>query len=278
VRKLFGMAVRRKAPVILATVLTLAIAGTALASVRGTTLKMGVTNILTGNYITAFYATVAGPALLIRNGSTSSLSSAIRAWAPYGGTPLDLVARAGFPVMKVSNTVPIANLNADLVDSYSANGLTRAARAEGTPLSGLQLTTNEQSVGLLTIAAPSSGFVLVNGTVAIDNQSGTPCRNVPFGRLRHIQSGAHSNYVLNQFETTTRWVTYTWTYVFPVSAGTNTFDTRLRLDTSCTGIIAWYWQMTGQYGPFGSTGTGALGASGAGTSGKATTSVTRPQR
>jgi hypothetical protein len=126
-RRFFGMAARRKAPVVLATVLTLAIAGTALASVRGTTLKMGVSNVLTGNYITAFAATVAGPALQIRNASTSSLSSAIRAWAPYGGIPLDLVARAGFPVMKVSNEVKIAHLNADLLDGVDSSGFARPA-------------------------------------------------------------------------------------------------------------------------------------------------------
>jgi hypothetical protein len=115
------MAARRKAPVVLAVVLTLAIAGTALAAARGTTLKMGVLNSLTGNYITSFYSVVGGPAYVFRNGSTLLGSSAIRAWAPYGGTPLELFARAGYPVMRVSNAVKVVNLHADLLDTFSAS-------------------------------------------------------------------------------------------------------------------------------------------------------------
>jgi hypothetical protein len=121
VRKLFGMAVRRKAPVVLAVVLTLALAGTALAAARGTVLRMGVLNSLTGNYITSFYSVVGGPAYVFRNGSTLLGSSAIRAWAPYGGTPLELYARAGFPVMRVSNAIKVVNLNADLLDTLNTS-------------------------------------------------------------------------------------------------------------------------------------------------------------
>jgi hypothetical protein len=116
------MAVRRKAPVVLATVLTLAVAGTALASVRGTTLKMGLSNVLTGNYITSFAATVLNaPAFIIRNNSTTAASSALRVWAPYGGTPLELFAKAGNPVMKLSNAVKITNLNADQLDNKNSD-------------------------------------------------------------------------------------------------------------------------------------------------------------
>jgi len=123
------MAARRKAPVVLATILTLAIAGTALASVRGTTLKMGLSNVLTGNYITSFAATVLNaPAFIIRNNSTTAASSALRVWAPYGGVPLELYAKAGNPVMKVSNAIKVVNLNADLLDSLDSTAFARSAQ------------------------------------------------------------------------------------------------------------------------------------------------------
>jgi hypothetical protein len=281
------MAVHRKAPVILATVLTLAIAGTALASVRGTTLKMGVTNSLTGNYITAFYATVAGPALLIRNGSTSSLSSAIRAWAPYGGTPLDLVARAGFPVMKVSNTVKIANLNADLLDNFSAsvsnvantiavrdgagainanlngnastvggfaaNGLTRVARGGSSATTAFN-TSTATPYGTVSIVAPAAGFVKVDASLTvIDSSCASDCYVTAY--LRHQGPNTISTFpAQTYFDEPLANVALTW--VFPVNAGTNTFETA---SYGQTGVSGWYAQMSAHYSPFGSTGAGTLG-------------------
>jgi hypothetical protein len=116
------MVARRKAPVVLATVLVLAIAGTAFAAARGTVLRMGLSNVLTGNYITSFAATVLNaPAVIIRNNSTTAASSALRVWAPYGGVPLELYAKAGAAPMRVNSAVKVTNLNADRLDGLDSS-------------------------------------------------------------------------------------------------------------------------------------------------------------
>jgi hypothetical protein len=255
-RKLFGMAARRKAPVVLASVLVLAIAGTTFAAARGTVLKMGVSNVLTGNYITAFAATVAGPALQIRNASTLVGSSAIRAWAPYGGTPLELAARAGYPVMRVSNTVKVTNLNSDLVDGYDANGLTRVALNYTS--TDLTLTTTATTHVTVAITVPAAGFVSLNADARI-LQSGctTGCSAVmwiqrtngglyvPFGFIQDLYGHGNSN------------INASW--VLPVDAGTNTVALQLwRLggDGTITGDQS---DISLQYSPFGSSGGNTLG-------------------
>jgi hypothetical protein len=120
-RRLFGMAARRKAPVVLASVLVLAMAGVAFASAPGTVIRMGVINTITGNYATTLQGTVSSIVLQVRNNSTLAGSAALRAYSPYGGVPLDLRAKAGNPVMRVNNTVKVPNLNADLLDTRNSD-------------------------------------------------------------------------------------------------------------------------------------------------------------
>jgi hypothetical protein len=160
------MAVRRKAPVVLATVLTLAIAGTALASVRGTTLKMGLSNVLTGNYITSFAATVLNaPAFIIRNNSTTAASSALRVWAPYGGVPLEIYGKTTAAPMRVNSTVKVTNLNADRLDNLDSSAFARSI--------GSVVETQ-----VVTGSSPSS----TNSTTFADVAGATTTVTVPAGQ------------------------------------------------------------------------------------------------
>lgn len=54
--RLFGMVARRRAPIVVGTLLAVEVVGTAFASAPGTVLRMGVINTITGNYLTTFQA------------------------------------------------------------------------------------------------------------------------------------------------------------------------------------------------------------------------------
>jgi hypothetical protein len=47
-------------------------------------------------------------------------------------------------------------------------------------------------------------------------------------------------------------------YVFPVSAGVNTFEIRIFRDSGNGGLSAWYGELAAIYTPFGPTGTGSV--------------------
>src|SRR5688572_20816756 len=119
-RRLFGMAARRKAPVLVGTVLAMALVGTAFASAPGTVIRMGVVNTITGNYMTTLQGTVSSWLFQARNNSATSTSAAILAYSPFGGVPLDLRAKFGQPPMRVNSNVKVPLLNADRVDYYHA--------------------------------------------------------------------------------------------------------------------------------------------------------------
>jgi hypothetical protein len=269
-RRLFGMAARRKAPVVLASVLVLAIAGTAIASVRGTTLKMGISNVLTGNYITSFAATVLNaPGFIIRNNSTTAASSALRVWAPYGGVPLEVYGKTTSAPMRVNSGVKVTNLNADRLDDYHANSLVRAAVASsGTSGALFAITTNYptyQDTITLNITAPTSGFVIVNAGTSVENAGGA-CTGFACGifvRVQHSATSAISPYlVVDADNANSPDNAATVSYVFPVSAGAQAFILQMTRGSGATQAMSYFSaNMNGLFIPFGSTGAGTLGIS-----------------
>jgi hypothetical protein len=115
------MVARRKAAIAVGTLLAVAVVGTTFASAPGTVLRMGVTNTITGNYVTTLQGTVSSWVFQARNNSATSTSAAILAYSPFGGVPLDLRAKLGQPPMRVNSNVRVLNLNADRVDYYHAS-------------------------------------------------------------------------------------------------------------------------------------------------------------
>jgi hypothetical protein len=262
------MAARRKTPVVVGTLLAVALVGTVFASAPGTVIRMGVYNTITGNYATTLQGAVSTMVLQVRNSSTSSASAAIRAYAPYGGVPLDLRARSTNPVMRVSNSIRVPNLNADKVDGYDANSLVRTATASsGVGGDLFAITTNYptyQNTITLSITAPTSGFVLINAGASVEN--GGACSGFACGiflRIQHSATSAISPYVVVDADNANSPDNAaTVSYVFPVSAGPQAFILQMTKGSGGTQTMYYFSaNANALFVPFGSTGTGTLGAS-----------------
>jgi hypothetical protein len=229
------------------TALTLVMASAAWAgSGVGGVFNLGVTNSV--DAITTLVGSVAGPSVRIDNNSTNAAARA-----------LDLQVEAGKPPMNVNSTTKVAKLNSDSLDGKSAEQLSRVGQMSTTAT--LALTTSLQSYGgQLSITAPASGFVRVNGNVTVRNSGCTSgCQFSAYAR--HIQS--NTTFVPAEGEALNTFGNASLDGVFPVNAGVNTFDIRLsRFDGTGT-LNGWFGMLTGEYTPYGSTGTGVLSASGA---------------
>jgi hypothetical protein len=233
--------------------LTLTSASVALAGsgVNGV-FNLGVTN--TVNAITTLVSGAAGvgpagPMLRIDNNSTNAAATA-----------LELLVEPGKAPMKTNSGTKVTNLNADRLDSKSAEQLSRVAvmntgDTTAIPTDGSEVTYGQQ----LSITAPAAGFVRVNGNVTVLNQGCTSaCGFAAYAR--HINTGAYSfpqeEDALNTFGNAGL------DAVFPVSAGANTFDIRLQRLSSSGALFGWWGVLTAEYTPYGSTGTGTLSANG----------------
>jgi hypothetical protein len=150
--------------------------------------------------------------------------------------------------------------------TYAANDLVRVARA-GTDTTGLlhSITGTQpsafQDVLTLTISAPGAGFVLVNASVSIEN--GGACTRFGcgvFARLQHGNSGAISPYLVVDADTGDHPDdAVALTYIFPVSAGVQTFTIQLGRNNAAATMSYFSPQATALFVPFGSTGASTLG-------------------
>jgi hypothetical protein len=177
------------------------------------------------------------------------------------GSGVGITVGAGKAPIKVNAGAGKATyLNADRLDGKHSNQLVRAARmvTGATTL----ITTVDGTYGTaLSITAPAAGFVIVNADVTIIG-SGCSTGCIAWARVRHIQSGALSIYSEASLYEETRGQVGP-SYVFPVSAGVNTFDIRLARTSGDGSLSGWWGQMNALYVPFGSTGSGTLRPSGA---------------
>jgi hypothetical protein len=230
--------------------LTLAMVSPALAATGGNFL-LGVANTAsatsTATGITQLTANLANPAMKLINTSTSA-----------GATALNLQTATSKPPMAVNSKTKVTNLNADTVDGKSAEQLTRVANQKTSGSVFLDTTGAEVTQGdQLTITAPTSGFVRVNGNVTGENWNST-C-NVSCGingMVRHVNTNTYSS--LSKMDLgTIRYANIGLDHVFPVSAGVNTFDIRLSRFTWGNGTLYGYnSSLTAEFTPYGSTGTG----------------------
>jgi hypothetical protein len=153
------------------------------------------------------------------------------------------------------------NPNADKLNGYAANGLTRTARGVGPAFpSSVALAgcgVSETQVAAVTINAPAAGFVYVTGSVttrhlgagdtvrshllATGGEASSFIYNVAGNQAGHVLLAPLSN-----------------TWVFPVGAGAITIQ--LRACSFAAGADAFGGQLAAVYSPFGSSGAGTLGA------------------
>jgi hypothetical protein len=145
--------------------------------------------------------------------------------------------------------------DADRVDGWDANALTRVARQS--VQTTLTLTTSEQTYGSpLTINAPRAGFVMISGSTTIKNDGCTSnCTAVAV--IRHVETGATSTIAEETVASGQRNGNIAHAWVFPVSAGVNSFDVRLTRHSAGDGaLIGWFAELAAIYSPFGPTGHG----------------------
>jgi hypothetical protein len=153
--------------------------------------------------------------------------------------------------------------DADRVDGFHADQLARAARM--IPNAALTLSpTAEQTFGpALSITAPTAGFVVINATATINN-IGSSCTTGcnAFGRVRHIQTGTHSNLSIAAAHPAsdgqTAYTNVGMHNVFPVAAGENTFDIRLFRGSGNGTLRGDFGEMNALFVPFGPTGGASL--------------------
>ena len=244
-------ALRRGKVLVLALLVALTL-GTASAALAGSgvggVFNLGKTN--TVNAITTLVGSVSGPSQRIDNNSTNSAATA-----------LDLQVEPGKTPMKVNSTTKVAKLNADRLDDKSAEDLSRVAvmntaTTTELPADGISEVTYGDP---LSITAPAAGFVRINGNVTVRNSGcSSGCEFQAFAR--HINSGSVS--IPQEDEALSARGNAGLDAVFPVSAGVNTFDIRLRRFSGNGELDGWWGVLTAEYTPYGSTGGGTLNASG----------------
>jgi hypothetical protein len=154
--------------------------------------------------------------------------------------------------------------DAETVDGKHAYELTYVTEQSmgGSGQNGAFVVTHEvRTFGQpLSIAAPAEGFVRLSGSVTARRASGSR-EDVFGGRIRHVQSGsrgANSNTAVITLEPPGPGVPAVYGNValddvFPVSAGTNTFEVRVYRDNDADGRIECYrGHLTAEYTPYGS--------------------------
>jgi hypothetical protein len=142
--------------------------------------------------------------------------------------------------------------DAGKVDGLDANALTRVARmSNNLPLT---LSTADQSYGTpLSITAPAAGFVMIHGTVTIDNEGCTVGCHVT-SRLSGGQPGELSNYSQASIPPPMARANVAHAWVFPVKAGVNTFHIHVWRSIGDGALHASHGELAAIYTPFGSTG------------------------
>ena len=144
-------------------------------------------------------------------------------------------------------------VNADKVDGYGADALTRFASARQEGLIGLVAIPDITTVISVTITAPRSGYVLINAQATINNGNcSSNCSVV--GQIHHVTGGA-DGVLMNTTADPSAYRAIGWTDVFPVASGANTFEVRIGRYAMSTGsIYAIHSMMTAQFSPFDGTG------------------------
>lgn len=138
------------------------------------------------------------------------------------GTALSLRVNRGEPPLAVNSNTRVPNFNADLLDGYDANSLTRVARAYRSDLPPVSNFPFSDQLSI-AIKAPKAGFVLVNAHA--EGIGTTNCSNCPLEiYVRDDKTGAISMYGIAMLAGSLALAQSTSTsWVFPVTPGNRTF-------------------------------------------------------
>jgi len=143
--------------------------------------------------------------------------------------------------------VPV--VNADGVDGYDANQLTRVAGA--TTEDQTLLDTSGLQFVSVSVKAPRAGYVLVDGATSLAVAN---CTSACYAEawLRHPQGNENSTVQITSVET--GYDQLSLSYVFPVTPGDHTFVLGVRRGNGNGSLYARKGLITAQFSPFGPTG------------------------
>jgi hypothetical protein len=141
--------------------------------------------------------------------------------------------------------------NANKVDGYSARQLIRVARMQTTDTTAITTGGGIRYGTPLRITAPKAGFVLINASVSVVND-GCTSECIWSSRVRHRQTVEQSTPIVS--DTFDAFSATSASWVFPVSAGVNTFVIRLTRSAGNGTLNGWFAEMNAIYSPFGDTG------------------------
>jgi len=146
-----------------------------------------------------------------------------------------------------------ASPNADTLNGYAANGLTRIAQGTGIPFEDHEIGTADESVGSVTIQAPGKGFVRLSAAATFfQDRDGCPCGVV--AELKDDSNGALSPYLVGEIQALGEDAALSPTWVFPVSgAGSRTYEL-LVPSSAAASIGVFNTTISAEFSPFGGNG------------------------
>ena len=151
-------------------------------------------------------------------------------------------------------------VNADRVDSRDASDLTRFAYAPESSTLALPEIPASIVYGSVTITAPTAGYVLVTGSASVQSLGCTGICDA-YGRVHHVGTLNGSQYSIDT-PSATGYSALSWSVVFPVTAGPQTFEIELSRAPGGTGMLNGYFaDLTAQFSPFDGTGGTTSGVS-----------------
>jgi len=146
------------------------------------------------------------------------------------------------------------NPNADKLDGFDANGLTRVAYAASGSV--IAITTSSQPYLTVNITAPAAGFVLLNSSfTGFTSPAGTAEFSAAIAKTSAPAAGG--TFQQATVDASTNEANISNTQVFAVTAGVQTFQLQVTRTGAAAGFTDW-GQLTAIYSPFGSTGSGTL--------------------
>jgi len=152
-------------------------------------------------------------------------------------------------------------VDSDKVDGYHANELTRVGNDSGSAGPLPPAADPDLLIGTAALVAPRNGYVLVTATAQPRATAGCPCRAVM--QIAHTQTGAESHFAVDDvrldisdgFDGN-----LAATALFPVSAGSNTFDL-FGYYYGPVSTISVAFEITAVWLPFGQDGAAAAATS-----------------
>lgn len=146
-------------------------AGASANGIRGDA-SSGSGGVFTSSSNNALFATAASgnrfAMVAVSNGGAGTGGGILAIGNANPGVTVDVDSNS-VPPLEVNSTAAVANLNSDLVDGWHANSLSRVAYAND----DLVVDGDAASAGRLTatITAPARGWILVNGSAYIYNET-----------------------------------------------------------------------------------------------------------